>query len=76
MPIIYTKEQVEALFCDHTDMEECHAGCEHFSCSCGIVWDEGAEGHFFDPEPEDYSCSNCGGEYHDLLEHCPRCGGC
>jgi hypothetical protein len=27
-------------------MTECCDGCGHFSCPCGIYWDEGAEGHF------------------------------
>jgi hypothetical protein len=25
-------------------MIECHEGCGHFSCPCGITWDEGSEG--------------------------------
>ena len=31
-------------FCDHRKMRECHSGCGHFSCPCGVSWDEGAEG--------------------------------
>lgn len=30
--------------CDHAQMAECHPGCGHFSCPCGVSWDEGAEG--------------------------------
>lgn len=47
----------EALYCDHTAMTECCPGCGHFSCPCGITWDEGAEGHFFfeDDDPNDPS---------------------
>lgn len=31
-----------ALSCDHSAMAECHPGCGHFACPCGISWDEGA----------------------------------
>lgn len=31
--------------CDHSQMTECHVGCGHFSCPCGITWDEGFEGN-------------------------------
>lgn len=31
-------------YCDHADMAECHPGCGHFTCSCGLTWDEGSEG--------------------------------
>jgi len=41
-----------AIFCDHTQMVECHEGCGHFACPCGIAWDECAEGYFY--EPYDY----------------------
>ncbi len=34
-------------FCDHTAMAECHPatcegqeGCGHFTCPCGIAWDD------------------------------------
>jgi hypothetical protein len=37
---------LESLFCDHTQMAECCDGCGHFSCPCGITWDEGFEGPF------------------------------
>jgi len=30
--------------CDHAAMTECCDGCGHFSCPCGVAWDEGAEG--------------------------------
>lgn len=33
-------------FCDHSQMKECHPGCGHFSCPCGISWDEGSEGNY------------------------------
>ncbi len=39
MPFIY-----DAVFCDHSEMKECCPGCGHFSCPCGIAWDEAAEG--------------------------------
>ncbi len=29
--------------CEHENMKECCDGCGHFSCSCGLSWDE-AEG--------------------------------
>jgi len=35
---------VAAWECDHSQMRECCEGCGHFSCPCGITWDEGAEG--------------------------------
>lgn len=44
--------------CDHAQMTECCEGCGHFSCPCGIYWDEGAEG----PGPFD------GNEY-ELMEY-------
>lgn len=36
-------------YCDHRQMRECcqgpsGKGCGHFSCPCGVTWDEGAEG--------------------------------
>lgn len=31
-----------AISCDHAAMAECHPGCGHFSCPCGVSWDEGA----------------------------------
>lgn len=31
-----------ALACDHSSMAECHPGCGHFVCGCGLSWDEGA----------------------------------
>jgi hypothetical protein len=34
--------------CDHSAMTECCDGCGHFSCPCGITWDEGSEGGPFD----------------------------
>lgn len=45
---------IAAWECDHSQMRECCEGCGHFSCPCGINWDEGAEGHF-DDEIEDLS---------------------
>ena len=30
--------------CDHAQMTECCEGCGHFSCPCGITWDENFEG--------------------------------
>ena len=35
---------VAAWECDHAQMRECCEGCGHFSCPCGITWDESAEG--------------------------------
>lgn len=35
-------------FCDHASMVECCDGCGHFSCPCGVDWDEGSEGGFFE----------------------------
>lgn len=29
-------------FCSHRQMQECHPGCGHFACPCGVSWDEGA----------------------------------
>lgn len=34
--------------CDHSDMSECHDGCGHFLCPCGITWDESFEGKTFE----------------------------
>lgn len=31
-------------FCTHAKMKECHLGCGHFACPCGVYWDEGSEG--------------------------------
>lgn len=48
----------DAIFCDHSQMTECCpvVGCGHFSCPCGISWDEYAEGHFDElDEPTDPS---------------------
>lgn len=40
--------------CDHSDMDECCEGCGHFSCSCGLSWDDEAFGHFEDEwDPND-----------------------
>jgi hypothetical protein len=36
----------DAIFCDHSQIAECHEGGGHFSCPCGIYWDDGAEGYF------------------------------
>lgn len=46
-------QRFEAVFCDHTQMAPCcEPDCGHYSCPCGIYWDEGAEGGFFDEEAE------------------------
>ena len=37
-------------YCDHAKMDECCPGCGHFYCPCGIVWDDYAEGAFFNDE--------------------------
>jgi hypothetical protein len=43
-----TVGQVASLFrsleCDHSQMKECHPGCGHYSCPCGIFWDDGFDG--------------------------------
>jgi len=31
-------------YCEHDAMSECCDGCGHFSCPCGVSWDESAEG--------------------------------
>lgn len=33
----------DGAFCTHAKMTECHRGCGHFSCPCGVYWDEGSE---------------------------------
>lgn len=33
---------LEAISCNHSRMTECHPGCGHYSCPCGVSWDEGA----------------------------------
>lgn len=33
-------------FCKHEGMAECHPGCGHFHCPCGVEWDDGADGYF------------------------------
>lgn len=49
-----TKTEVEQILrgvaCDHERMTECHPGCGHWSCSCGLIWDDGW-GYF---SPNDY----------------------
>lgn len=30
--------------CQHENMKECCEGCGHFSCSCGLSWDDNYEG--------------------------------
>jgi hypothetical protein len=46
----------DGAMCDHSQMTECHDGCGHFSCPCGIYWDDGAEGHFSEEDdPNDPS---------------------
>lgn len=35
-------------FCEHAAMVECHEGCGHFLCPCGVSWDDGSEGEFFE----------------------------
>ena len=42
-------------FCNHAAMAERCAGCGHFTCSCGIAWDEGAEGEFFETHEGEFS---------------------
>lgn len=42
----------KGAICDHKAMTECCDGCGHFSCPCGVNWDEGAEGP--GPFDEDY----------------------
>ncbi len=37
-----------SAFCDHSMMSECCVGCGHFSCPCGVNWDEGSDGGFFE----------------------------
>ena len=36
--------RLAAIDCGHSAMTECCDGCGHFSCPCGVSWDEGAEG--------------------------------
>lgn len=55
--------------CSHENMAECHPGCGHLSCSCGLEWDEGAESEPFD-EPE---CPG-NGKCHGCLKWCSTCG--
>jgi len=46
-----------AIFCDHSQMKECcsgsGSGCGHFSCPCGVYWDDGAEGSFSEDYDDD-----------------------
>lgn len=44
---------LEGLACDHSGMDECHPGCGHFACPCGVSWDEGAFGPQDDDELKD-----------------------
>lgn len=38
-----TEVQVyEPTVCDHRQMRECHPGCKHYTCPCGVSWDESA----------------------------------
>lgn len=38
------RDVLAGLACDHLEMDECHSGCGHFACPCGVSWDEGSEG--------------------------------
>lgn len=42
-------------FCDHAKMTECCDGCGHFSCACGVAWDEESEGGFFETYEGEFS---------------------
>lgn len=48
--------QYESVFCDHTRMAPCcDPDCGHYSCPCGIYWDDGAESDFTFEEMEEMS---------------------
>ena len=40
----------QAVFCDHLQIAPCceSPDCGHYSCPCGIYWDDGAWGSFFE----------------------------
>lgn len=42
-------------FCDHAAMVECCEGCGHFSCPCGVEWDDGSEGEFIETHDGEFS---------------------
>ena len=44
------EEMPKGATCEHENMIECCEGCGHFSCSCGLTWDENAEGEGFSLE--------------------------
>ena len=31
-------------YCSHVRIRECHPGCGHWSCPCGVSWDDWGEG--------------------------------
>jgi hypothetical protein len=39
-------QRLENMTCDHAQMNSCCVGCGHFSCPCGLYWDDGAWGQF------------------------------
>lgn len=39
-------DTLRGIECDHSKMEECHEGCGHYACVCGISWDESFEGSY------------------------------
>lgn len=45
-------ELLERMSCDHSQMTECHPGCGHFSCPCGVSWDEGSDGGYYEDATE------------------------
>lgn len=41
---------LEAIFCDHTQIAPCcEPDCGHYSCPCGLFWDDGAFVAPYDP---------------------------
>lgn len=44
----------ETVFCDHVQIAPCcEPDCGHYSCPCGLYWDDGAEGSpFFEDDLE------------------------
>jgi hypothetical protein len=49
-----TTQLLEGLACDHTQIAPCcdPIDCGHYSCPCGLYWDDGASGPFMEDDPE------------------------
>lgn len=45
-----------AIFCDHTQISSCcEPECGHYSCPCGLSWDDGFSSPFDEDFLEDFT---------------------